>query len=60
MGGLRLTELDAHTAIDGSGLELVALVEGDKRAEPALLSAVALLAAEPGLSHADWRPLDES
>lgn len=60
MGGLRLTELDAHTAIDGSGLELVALVEGDQRAEPALLSAVALLAAEPGLSHADWRPLDES
>ena len=58
-GGLRLSELDAHAAPDGSGVELVALAEGDGGAEQALLSAIALLAAEPGLSHADWRPLDE-
>ena len=58
-GGLRLSELDAHAATDGSGIELVALAEGDRGAEQALLSAIALLAAEPGLTHADWRPLDE-
>ena len=57
--GLRLTELDAHAAADGSGIELVALAEGERTAEQALLSAIALLAAEPGLSHADWRPLEE-
>jgi putative Mg2+ transporter-C (MgtC) family protein len=59
-GGLRLSELDAHAAADGSGIELVALAEGDKGAEQVLLRTVALLAAEPGLSHADWRPLDEA
>jgi putative Mg2+ transporter-C (MgtC) family protein len=59
-GGLRLSELDAHAAPDGSGIELVALAEGDGTAEQVLLKAVALLAAEPGLSHADWRALDES
>ncbi len=58
-GGLRLSDLDAHAAADGSGIELVALAEGDKGAEHALVSAMSLLAAEPGLSHADWRPLDE-
>ncbi len=57
-GGLRLREIDAHPAIDGSGIALVAMVEGEGRSDDALMTVVALLAAEPGLTHADWHPAD--
>ena len=57
-GKLRLDEVDAKPSEDGTGIELVAMLSGEGVEDSVLERAVALLAIEPGLSHADWRVVE--
>jgi putative Mg2+ transporter-C (MgtC) family protein len=59
-GGLRLVEVDAHPSGDAGAREVVAVLAGTGASEAAVERAVALLAVEPGVSHADWQAVDSA
>ncbi len=58
-GGLRLADVDTRTATDDRNVEVVANLIGEGVADEVLQQAVALLAVEQGVSHAEWHEMEE-